>query len=148
VVVAGVCVIVTGSIVALASRDLQDQASAFPTPALSQPLLRLAHQYGATTGYAGYWDAAALTWQMHSDVRVYPVSRARAGSPCVHSSCTASAPGTCRAPARRSFLVVDPRFPSGPLDPGPSFGRPIRVATVPPARVYLYDYDIAGRFGH
>jgi hypothetical protein len=147
-VVAGVCVIVTGSIVALANRDLQDQASVFPTPALSGPVLRLAHQYGATTGYANYWDAAPLTWQMNSDVRVYPVmSCTGAVALCpfrLHRISTWYVP----RPGRRSFLVVDPRFPNGPLDPGLAFGRPIRVATVPPARVYVYDYDIAARFGH
>jgi hypothetical protein len=147
-VVAGVCVIVTGSIAALARRDLQDQAPGFPTPALSGPLLRLAHQYGATVGYANYWDAAPLTWQMKSDVRVYPVRSCASGAGVCPFGLHRISTWYLPRPGRRSFLVVDPRFPNGPQDPGPALGRPIRVAAIPPARVYVYDDDIAARFGH
>ena len=114
-VVAGACAIVTGSIVAMGNRDLQNRAPAFPTPALSGPLLQLAHQYGATTGYANYWDAAPLTWQMKSDVRVYPVKSCTGGAiPCPVGFHLISSWYRPR-PGRRSFLVVDPRYANGPL---------------------------------
>ena len=84
---------------------------------------------------------------MKSDVRVYPVKSCTGGAiPCPVGFHLISSWYRPR-PGRRSFLVVDPRYANGPLDPGLAFGRPLQIAAIPPARVFVYDYDIAARFG-
>ena len=147
--VAGVCVVVTGSIAALVRRDLQDNPFRFPTGEVSGPLLRFAEKEGLTVGYAGYWDAAPLTWQMKAQVKVYPVRACNLEPqrPCVFpfhkiSSWYRPRPGT------RSFLVLDDRQrEQAPNEPGDFFGRPQRRVRLGYLTVLVYPYDIAARFG-
>jgi len=148
-VVAGVCVLVTAGIASLVRHDSRDNAAHLPTTALSVPLARFLDQEGLTRGYAGYWDAAPLTWQMRFRAKVYPV-QACGGEPrrpCQFpfhkiSSWYTPQPGT------RSFLILDDlQHSASPVDPGNYLGRPVRRVRVGQLTVLVYDYDIATRIG-
>jgi hypothetical protein len=142
-----VCVLVTGSIVTLLAHDLQESSSTYPSTALAGKLLRFAQASGIRYGYAGYWDAAPLTWETKAHVQIYPVG------PCP------TAAGICGfpfnrisswyvpRPATRTFLVVDPARPAGLAGFLSGLGRPERSARVGRLSVFVYDYDIAARFG-
>jgi hypothetical protein len=145
---AGACVIVLGSTVGLAHHDIQHNPNNFPTGSVSGPLARLAKAEHVTYGYAGYWDAAPLTWQTKASLQLYPVA------PC-DADKTRLCPFTLHRisswyvprPGTRSLLVVDHLQPSfSPGEPGNSFGPPDRVASIGQLTVYIYPYDIARRF--
>jgi hypothetical protein len=146
-VVAGACVVVTGSIASLVRRDIQDNNSNFPTARESKPLLDFARAQGVKYGYAGYWDAAPLSWQMKAEVQIYPVSTCGSGL-CAFWLHRISSWYTPR-PGARTMLIVDPTQlrSAAPGGPPPEFGRPSRTAGFGQLRVYVYPYDIASRFG-
>jgi hypothetical protein len=141
--VAAACVVVTGSVVA-AARDLQRQ-SAFPTPAFARTLETFAGGEGLKYGYAAYWDAAPLTWDLHQRLQIYPVDRCDAP----HGLCRVSAHDidSWFAPraSTRTFLLVDRVF--GPPAPGKRLGEPAEVVRIARYTIYVYDYDIAANIG-
>jgi hypothetical protein len=143
----GVCVLASGSIAALAAHDLQKNSSSYPSTALAGKLLDFARASGLQYGYAGYWDAAPLTWETNARVQIYPVEPCQTG------------PGICPfpfnrisrwylpRPATQTFLVVDPFLPAGFESIMPRLGRPERLVHIGRLNVYVYAYDIAARFG-
>jgi hypothetical protein len=142
--VIAVCVVVTGSVVAAAARDLERE-SVFPTPAFASILETFVGGEGLKYGYAAYWDAAPLTWDLHGRVQVYPVDRCNAP----HGLCRVSAHeiDSWYEPrgSTRTFLLVDPVF--GPPAPGKRLGNPVEVVRIARYTIYVYDYDIAGNVG-
>jgi hypothetical protein len=148
-VVAGVCVLVTANIASLIRHDTRDNAAGLPTTEVSGPLTVFAEQVGVGKGYAGYWDAAALTWQTRGRVKVYPV-QACAGDaprPCAFAFHKISSWYTPE-PGKRSFLILDDRQrDAAPSDPGNTLGRPERRVRIGQLTVLVYDYDIASRIG-
>lgn len=145
--VAGACVVLTGSIASQARRDIQDNHSNFPTARESTPLLEFARREGVKHGYAGYWDAAPLSWQMKAEVQVYPVATCGNGLCAfwLHRIASWYEP----RPGRRSMLIVDAAQlrSAAPTGAPAKFGRPSRVARFGQIEVYVYPYDIASRFG-
>jgi hypothetical protein len=147
--VAGVGLVALSGVFSLARQDVQDNVGGYPTGVVSGPLGDLVQEEGLDHGYAGYWDAAPLTWQTKARALVYPIK------PCV--------PPTpdqvyCRFPFHRidswyrpkrgvrTFLVVDPTQPDVQA-PDPRFGRPERVEQIGQLEVRVYGYDIASRLG-
>ena len=149
-VVVGACLIVGASVRGLLAHDLQDGLSrSFPTGSQSGPLLRLARSENLTYGYAGYWVAAPLSWQMKTEVQLYPVYPCP-GDParlCRWGQHQISSWYTPR-PGTRTMLVVDPALPmDGPREAPAVLGRPERTVKVNRLDVYIYPYDIASRMG-
>ena len=148
-VVVGVCIVVAGSVRALAAREVQSGLADYPSGAQSGPLLRLARSEGLDFGYAGYWTAAPLGWQMKTEVQLYPVEPCAgdAGRLCpsrIHriDSWYRPRPGT------RSMLVIDPAFTDrAPVEAPRSLGPPERTVAVDRLTVHVYSYDIASRLG-
>src|SRR5207247_8429323 len=142
--VVAACVVVTGSVVAAAARDLERQ-SAFPTRAFARTLETFADGEGLKYGYAAYWDAAPLTWDLHERIQIYPIDRCDAP----HGLCRASAHhiDSWYAPraSTRTFLLVDRVF--GPPAPGKRLGDPAEVVRIARYTIYVYDYDIAANIG-
>ncbi len=149
-VVAGVSLIALSAVASLARQDLQDNVVGWPTGAVSGPLADLVREERLDHGYAGYWDAAPLTWQTKAEARVYPVE-----------PCTPSTPGKAAlCPFRfhrinswyfpkegvRSFLVIDPTQPDLPAAI-PGFGKPERIEQIGQLEVRVYGYDVASRLG-
>ena len=118
-----------------------------PIAADAATIVRLARESGATTGYAGYWDASNLTWNTREKVNVRPIEQ------CTNARGAPICPFfLMRSPywyiprQRRTFLIVDPNelyvtsLPSG-------LGRPLAVYRLGVIDMYVYPYDIASRLG-
>jgi hypothetical protein len=139
------CVVVAGSVVAVASRDLVKGYGVFPHQPFANFLKTFAQGEGLSVGYAAYWDAAPLGWETHADVQVYPVLQCNAP----HGLCTypehSISSWYAPRPATKTFLIIDPRF--GPNPPGLTFGGASKVVTFGDYKIYVYNYDIAVNFG-
>jgi len=148
---AGAIVIVLGSTSAIAHRDIQNtNYTGFPDSAEAAQLAGWLMGEHLRIGYAPYWDAAPLTWDMNDGIDIYPVDGCdqdrvcEAGRPRILSWYT---------PRRRvrTFFVVDSRliatdFALGIDGPQPSLGRPLLAHRVDQFAVYVYPDDIAARF--
>jgi hypothetical protein len=127
---------------------VQGQATAntsnFPTDRVSAEVAQIARREHATIGYAGYWDAAPITWATHFGVKVYPVA------PCGVQLCRFGlhyiTSWYTPRPGQRSFLISDPTQPGSTLSV-PSLGRPIAVYHVEQLTMSVYPYDIASHVG-
>jgi hypothetical protein len=129
--------------------EMTQNPGRYPSAATARELAAFAKARGLTVGYAGYWDAADLTWNAgDGPLRVYPVIEC---SPD-HQLCPATFHRISTwyrpRPGTRSFLVLDAALrmekPTG-LDP--RLGPPAAVDRVGPLTVYTFDYDIAARMG-
>jgi hypothetical protein len=94
-------------------------------------------------GYAGYWDAASITYQTDYRTRVYPILACGGDARCqfpFHTFDSWYQP----KPSVRTFYLQDTRGPPPSVGPPPtSWGRPLAAATFGRLHVYAYDYDIA-----
>lgn len=106
---------------------------------------RFVAAHGLDHGYAGYWDAAALTYHSDFEAKTYPVV-----------PCGPAPDGLCQfnlhtmdswyepKPGARTFFVEGTRdVPQNPGPPPARWGRPFAVETAGRLRLYAYDFDIA-----
>jgi hypothetical protein len=146
-VAAGSSVIILAAGVSLAQRQVQNTAYA-PTQTIAARLARFAAREHLTVGYAGYWDAAPLTWELDARLRVYPVIQCGA-TLCpfpYHKINTWYLP----RPLARTFFLVDSRLISqnayGAITTVPSsWGSPEQVAHIGQLTVYVYPYNLAAK---
>lgn len=121
------------------------QGRASPPPGAigtyQQQMMRVLEREGVTNGYAGFWDAANLTWQSGMRVLVAPVTRC-GQKLCAYPFFTISSwfeerPGP-------SFLIVDPEteFIS---EPPPDVSSASASYHFGPLTLYLFNYDLARR---
>jgi hypothetical protein len=121
-----------------------------PTAQIAGDIEHFTQTEGAKFGFTSYWDSTPIIWETHLKALAYPIT---------NLSCTAAS-GLCPyfmgisswyVPRRniRTFLVTD----SNPAVPGAfgtapaALGKPLAVAPLGQYTVYVYDYDIASRFG-
>lgn len=108
-------------------------------------VMRFAHRYHASYGYAEYWDAVNITWHTRFAVRLYPVRHCGPGGadycPLYHADSFTAAyrPRS----GLRTLYVRDGRFASKPAR---SWGRPLARERVGRLTLFAYGYDIANRF--
>jgi len=147
IVLAGTCVFALGAIVSMA-RGVSSEGTEFHTPVstkVANQIARIAGREHLSVGYAGYWDAAPVTWATGFRVKVYPVAvcdqNARLCRFDLHfiSSWYSPRPGT------GSFLLTDDRSNESVTAPAPGLGRPTAVYRVGPIKMYTYPYDLAAR---
>ena len=144
-VAAGSSAIILAAGVSLAQRQIQNKAYA-PTRPIATQLERFAAREHLTIGYAGYWDASPLTWELDARLRVYPVIQCGAKL-CpfpYHKISTWYLP----RPLARTFFLVDSRLISehayGAITTVPSsWGPPAQVAHIGQLTVYVYPYNLA-----
>ena len=114
----------------------------FPSATVSAQVARIARGAHLTVGYAGYWDAAPITWATHFAVKVYPVQQCgpRLCKFDIHyiSSWYDTRPGL------RTFLIDDPTQPVA-TPPVAALGTPSAVYHIDELTMYVYPYDIASR---
>jgi hypothetical protein len=141
--VAAACVLVLGSVAALADHDLE-RGSSFPTAEFASTLEAFADSEHLQYGYAAYWNAAPLTWDLHGRLQIFPVEACAAPSalcrPTAHFVSSWYGP----RPATRTFLVVDKVF--GPPAPR-GLGAPAERLTIGRYTVDVYGDDIGGAIG-
>lgn len=121
-----------------------------PSPALVSRIALVARDFGASTGYTGYWDAAPMTWESHLRIKAYPVQAcgSRSGL-CPFDGIQISSWYTPR-PHTNTFLVTDgrPGIGGAVVAPPGGLGVPIAHEWVGGGfTVYIYNHDIAAQFG-
>jgi hypothetical protein len=114
----------------------------FPSASASVQVARIARREHLTVGYAGYWDAAPITWATHFAVKVYPVQQCGARL-CKFDIHYISSWYT-RRPGLRTFLIEDPTQPVA-ATPIAALGKPSAVYRIDELTMYVYPYDIASR---
>lgn len=141
--VAAASVLVLGSVVALAAHDLVRQSS-FPSSDFASTVEAFAGGEHLKFGYAAYWNAVPLTWDLHGRVQVFPVEACDAPHglcrPAAHFISSWYGP----RPATRTFLLTDKVF--GPPAPR-GLGAPAEVLTIGRYTISVYDDDIGAAVG-
>jgi hypothetical protein len=143
--VVAACVVVTGSVVALAAGDIRHNSGRYPQQDFANFLATFAQGEGLKYGYASYWVAAPLTWETKTQLEVYPVLACPAPSRlCTYPLHEISSWYSSRS-SERSFVVFDRRY-------GPSPARihlPGSQRTITYARytIQVYDHDVAANLG-
>jgi hypothetical protein len=134
--------------VALYKQAVAPTPATAPTPVappISNDIERFVRAHGASTGYARYWDAAALSWQSDLRVMAYPAWNCLPGSAAICPYFLNFSSSWYQArPHTRTFLVVDATLPD-PLASDPALGRPAAIGTFGSVTVEVYDYDIASK---
>jgi hypothetical protein len=143
-VVVAVSLLTFTAVVESAHHELRPAAGAKPGTEVAARLALLLRSDNLRYVYAGYWDAAPLTWEMTGPAQVYPVRACRRASLCPFYLHTISSWYTPRT-GTRTFLVSDPTQPLNPSPPA-SLGKPEQTLHVDQLTVYVYGYDIASKF--
>jgi hypothetical protein len=116
-----------------------------PTDQLAGAIAKIASREHLSVGYAGYWDAAPITWATHLRVKVFPVDDCDGSLHlCAFELHIITAWYTPR-PGAKTFLLSDPAYPAEPSAPTPDLGKPIAVHQIGSVTMYVYSYDIAAR---
>jgi hypothetical protein len=132
--------------VSLAHRDLRDPRA--PTRDVANLITTVGHQFGAYKGYAGYWTAAPVTWLTRNEFKIYPTSQCLPDVVCPFNIHFAD--HWKRGPKQRTMIVIDHAYqPPSPylLSTDPHFGKPIYEQNFGRIQIYVYDYDVATKFG-
>jgi hypothetical protein len=140
--VAGVSLFALAAVISMANGTYTSNPGVNLSDGEVNSVIRLAEQNDLTVGYAGYWDAAPITWASHTRLQVYPVLTC-GGHLCpfyLHyiSSWYQTKPGI------RSFLLTDTGLPFVPA-PTPDLGAPSAIYHAGTITMYVYPYDIASR---
>jgi hypothetical protein len=164
-ITAGVCVFALIAAYQLIRRPFvvirPDASVTIPTSSTATALASFARQEGVSYGYAGYWDAEALTWATDFKVLVRPVRvcSSRSLALCYPQLGMVSSWYSPK-PRTRTLLVVDAAGPSLAnrprgrlrarshtvlLAPDPALGKPLVARRLGQIEVYVYPYDIASR---
>jgi hypothetical protein len=141
-IVAGALVYCFGGTVAMARGTATENPSHFPDANIAAQVAALAREDHLTRGYAGYWDAATITWETHLRVHVFPVYTCPPGL-CefdLHTIANWYRP----QPHSRTFLLTDSSQPFLGALPA-TLGRPIASYPIGPLTMYVFAYDIAAR---
>jgi hypothetical protein len=126
---------------ALAQHRLVPPSS--PSDQLAGAVAKIASQEHLSVGYAGYWDAAPITWATHLRVKVFPVDDCDGNQHLCAFELHLITSWYSPRPAAKTFLLSDPAFPAVPSAPTPDLGKPITVHQIGPVTMYVYSYDIA-----
>jgi hypothetical protein len=142
VVVAGALVYCFAGVLGMAKGTATENPSRLPGSRIANEVASIAAREHLKRGYAGYWDAAPITWESHLRVDVYPVFTCPAGV-CQFYLHTIA--GWYRPhPGQRTFLLTDPiqLFMQGLP---PVFGKPSASYRIGQVTMWVYPYDIASR---
>ena len=146
-VLAGTCVFALGAIVSMA-RGIASEGTEFHTPVsagVADQIARIAAREHLTVGYAGYWDAAPVTWSTGLRVQVYPVAVCDQNAHLCRFDLHFISSWYWPRPHTGSFLLTDDRSNESVTVPTPDLGRPAAVYRIGPIKMYTYPYDLAAR---
>jgi hypothetical protein len=138
----GACVFALTGLITLAQGTVAGNPGKLPSDSVSAQVAQIARREHLTIGYAGYWDAAPITWATHLAVKVYPVSACGAQL-CPFYIHYISSWYTPRL-GDRTFLISDPTQPVA-APPVAGLGPPSAIYHVDELTMYVYPYDIAAR---
>jgi hypothetical protein len=145
-VAAGVALVALSGVASLEREDIQLATSGRPGPLESVALADLVREEHLSHGYAGYWNAAPLTWQSETRARVYPITGCAPSAPEKAAFCPHPNYGIDSwyepDPQARTFLVVG-GTPADVPAPDRRFGSPERAVRLGHLGVVVYGHDIA-----
>jgi hypothetical protein len=126
-------------------RGQYDDQGLAPSDAEIAALERFVENHDLDHGYAGYWDAAPITYLSDFDALTYPVGRCGpAGRDFCQFSLHTIDAWYRPVPGARTFFVYDTRdIPVNPGAPPARWGRPLAQAADGHLRLFAYDYDLA-----
>jgi len=139
-VVTGTVVFSLAGVIGVAQRTATANPTHFPTGRIAAEVEHIARRLHLDRGYAGYWDAAPITWESDFRVHVYPLFNCASNRLCpapLHfiSTWYAPKPGA-------SFLLADPTQPFVPTAPA-YLGKPSAAFPIGQVTMLVYPYDIA-----
>ena len=128
--------------IAMARGTATEYGISSPSDHIAGEVAALAKREHITRGYAGYWDAAPITWATHLRVHVFPVQLC--GQALCEFNLHTVASWYRPHPGQRTFLLTDSVQAYLPSPP-PSLGPPVASYPIGPVTMYVYPYDIATR---
>jgi hypothetical protein len=140
----GTCVFALGAITSMTEGAYTRNTAQFPSTGLAREIASVASTHHLKYGYAGYWDASAITWATHLRVQVFPVSVCDQNAHLCRFDLHVIGSWYRPRPGIRSFLLIDPAQPLVP-SPTPDLGPPAAVYHVGRIVMYVYPYDLAMR---
>jgi hypothetical protein len=140
--VVGTCAFALAAVISIAQGTATRNPEGFPRPTLANRIAAIARLNHVQIGYAGYWDAAPITWGSHFRVQVYPVSICDRGAHLCQFDLHYISSWYTPRPGVRSFLLTDRRLRLVPA-PTPDLGRPSATYRVGQITMYVYPYDVA-----
>jgi hypothetical protein len=143
-IAAGASIFVVASTVALAANDernLTTRPDAVRQASRIEVAVRTMH---LGVGYAGYWDAAGLTWTSQERLHVYPVTDAN--GPIKPMSIARVGAWYRPKPHTSSYLVLEPGDPTLADRLPRGLPRPEREIHIGHVTVVAYSHDIAAYF--
>jgi hypothetical protein len=146
IVLACVCAYALSAVVAIADRGPvpAPKANSPVTTQVAGQIARIAAREHLTVGYAGYWDAAPITWATGFRVLVYPVSVCDQRKHLCRFDLHFISSWYRPRPHTGSFLLTDPSLPNV-WTRTPDLGRPSSVYRLGQVTMYVYPYDLAKR---
>jgi hypothetical protein len=141
---AGTCVVALGGVVAMAQGASTRDTEGFPSTAVAHRIGQLAARDHLRVGYAGYWDAAPITWATHLSVQVFPVSVCDQGAHLCRFDLHYITSWYAPRAGIGSFLLTD-RALSGVSHPTADLGHFTAEYHIGSIVMYVYPYDLATR---
>jgi hypothetical protein len=135
-VLAASAVVVGGAVVALADREIADEAA--PARAMVDAIEQAARETGATTGFGDYYLASNVTWATDGRVISRPVVEYQL--PICRFPVAVDTRWYRPTGARRTFVIW-----RGSEPPPAALGRPVDHRPLPGATMWVYDGDVATR---
>ena len=138
----GTCVFALSGVISIAQGTVTRDTEGFPPTAVAHRVAQLAVRDHLSVGYAGYWNAAPITWATHFRVQVYPVSVCDRGAHLCRFDLHFISSWYTPRRGIGSFLLTDRRLAGVPR-PTPDLGRPAAVYHLGRITMYVYPYDLA-----
>ena len=139
---AGAAVFAFTGLLSLAHGTVSANTGNFPSTGVSAQVARIARREHLTVGYAGYWDAAPITWATGLAVKVYPVQQC--GAQLCQFNIHYISSWYLARPGVRTFLIEDPTQPVA-APPVAALGKPSAIYHIDELTMYVYPYNIASR---
>jgi hypothetical protein len=140
--VLGTCVFALGGITSMLEGVNTRNTSRFPSTGLAHQIAAVAAAHHLKYGYAGYWDAAPITWATQLRVQISPVSVCDQGARLCPFDLHYISSWYTPHPGAGSFLLVDPAQPLV-RGPTPDLGPVTAVYHVGRISMFVYPYDLA-----
>ena len=146
IALAATCVFALGAVVSIARQGPvpAPKSNIAVTTHVADQIERIAARDHLTVGYAGYWDAAPVTWATGFRVKVYPVSVCDQRQHLCRFDLHFISSWYWPRAHTGSFLLTDPALSNVWIRPS-DLGRPTAVYRVGRVTMYVYPYDLAAR---
>jgi hypothetical protein len=131
-------------VISMANGTVTRNTGGFLSAADANQIARIAARDRLKFGYAGYWDAAPISWATKFRVQVYPVSVCDQNAHLCRFDLHVISSWYTPRPGVGSFLLTDPSL-ANVSAPTPDLGPPTAVYHIGRVTMYTYPYDLAAK---